>query len=90
MSPARPSALSGPVPSAAVWAGPHQVEGLWDGEGLLADGGRHVPGLAANSTGRYAGATGHGTYTIKPSGVAPKTSDGTCDTGGTATPGKAT
>ena len=45
--------------------------------------------LAANSTGRYAGATGHGTYTINSSGVAPKTSDGTCDTSSNATPGQA-
>jgi len=45
--------------------------------------------LAANSTGRYGGATGHGTYTINQSGVAPKTSDGTCDTSSNATPGQA-
>jgi hypothetical protein len=45
--------------------------------------------LAANSTGRYAGATGHGTYTINPSGIAPKTSDGTCDKSSNATPGQA-
>ena len=45
--------------------------------------------LAANSTGRYAGATGHGTYTIKPSGVAPKTSAGRCDASGTASRGQA-
>jgi len=31
----------------------------------------------------------HGTYTINPSGVAPKTSDGTCDTSSNATPGQA-
>jgi hypothetical protein len=45
--------------------------------------------LAANSTGRYAGATGHGTYTINPSSIAPKTSDGTCDKSSNATPGQA-
>jgi len=45
--------------------------------------------LAANSTGRYAGATGHGTYTLNPSGIAPKTSEGTCNTGSNATSAKA-
>jgi hypothetical protein len=45
--------------------------------------------LAANRTGRYAGSTGHGTYTIGPRGIAPKTSAGTCDTSSNATPGKA-
>jgi hypothetical protein len=45
--------------------------------------------LAANSTGRYAGATGHGTYTLNPSGIAPKTSGGACNTSSNATPAKA-
>jgi hypothetical protein len=45
--------------------------------------------LAGNSTGLYAGATGHGTYALDSSGIAPKAPGGTCHTGSSATPAKA-
>ncbi len=44
--------------------------------------------LSGNSTGSYAGATGHGTYMFDSSGIAPKASGGTCHTTGSATPAK--
>jgi len=40
--------------------------------------------LSGNSTGSYAGTTGHGSYTLNSSGIAPKASDGSCDMGGKA------
>jgi hypothetical protein len=45
--------------------------------------------LSGNSTGSYAGATGHGIYAFDSGGIAPKTPAGTCDTGSSATPAKA-
>ena len=45
--------------------------------------------LSGNSTGSYAGATGHGTYVFDSSGIAPKAPGGTCHTTGSATPAKA-
>jgi hypothetical protein len=45
--------------------------------------------LSGNSTGLFAGATGHGMYALGSSGIAPKTPDGTCDTGSSAIPARA-
>jgi hypothetical protein len=36
--------------------------------------------LSGNSTGSYAGATGHGSYVFSLTGATPRTSQGTCDT----------
>ena len=36
--------------------------------------------LSGNSTGSYAGATGHGSYVFSLTGTTPRTSQGTCDT----------
>lgn len=44
--------------------------------------------LSGNSTGSYAGATGHGTYALDSSGIAPKAPGGTCHAGGTAAAAK--
>jgi hypothetical protein len=44
--------------------------------------------LSGNSTGSYAGATGHGTYVLSISGVAPRTSGDACSTGSNATGAK--
>lgn len=44
--------------------------------------------LSGNSTGTYAGATGHGWYTFNSSGIAPKTPSGLCGTGGNVTPAR--
>ena len=45
--------------------------------------------LSGHSTGSYAGATGYGMYAFNSSGIAPKTPNGACNTGGEATPDKA-
>jgi len=45
--------------------------------------------LAGNSTGSYAGTTGHGVYAFDSSGIASRASGGTCHTGSSATPAKA-
>jgi hypothetical protein len=44
--------------------------------------------LSGNSTGLYVGATGHGVYVFNSGGVAPKTPNGTCDTGSRAAAAK--
>jgi hypothetical protein len=44
--------------------------------------------LAGNSSGRYGGATGHGTYALNATGIAPKAPDGTCNTRSNAGPAK--
>jgi hypothetical protein len=44
--------------------------------------------LSGNSTGSYAGATGHGTYVYIFSGIAPRTSAGGCNRASNATPAK--
>ena len=44
--------------------------------------------LAGNSTGSYAGATGHGTYAFNSSGIAPKMPASTCNTSSDVTPAK--
>ena len=45
--------------------------------------------LVGNSTGLYAGATGHGMYALDFSGIAPQAAGGTCRTAGSAPPAKA-
>ena len=45
--------------------------------------------LSGDSTGSYAGATGHGSYAFSSSGIAPKTASGVCDMSSKATPGQA-
>ena len=43
--------------------------------------------LSGNSTGSYAGATGHGDYTFSSGGTAPRKADGKCGAAGQAIPG---
>jgi hypothetical protein len=43
--------------------------------------------LSGNSTGSYAGATGHGDYVFSSGGIAPKKADGKCGAAGEAIPG---
>ena len=43
--------------------------------------------LSGNSTGSYAGATGHGDYVFSSGGIAPKKADGKCGAAGAAIPG---
>ena len=45
--------------------------------------------LSGDSTGSYAGATGHGSYAFSSSGIAPKTASGGCNMSSEATPGQA-
>ena len=45
--------------------------------------------LSGNSTGSYAGTTGHGSYTFSYTRIAPRASSGRCDTGSRAGPTKA-
>lgn len=45
--------------------------------------------LSGNSTGSYAGATGHGVYAFDSSGIAAKAAGGTCHMGSSAAPAKA-
>ena len=44
--------------------------------------------LSGNSTGSYARTTGHGSYALNSSGIAPKAPDGSCDMGRKAIPAK--